>query len=360
MNRKSQDRDRIPVVEVSSPRPSATPKAKLSITRADLDWAGNEGLIGTDQVDKLWQALNARQGDRPRFDMAHLFWYAGAVLVILAMGAFMGLMASSSAALLGTSLVYMAGFATTGYFLTNSKGLRVPGGLLTTLAVVTTPVIVLSFMQLSGDISMNTGQQLTVEIATILAGAAALTVVRFPFITAPIYAALWLMSMTLMDSILANSSWGSNDHLFVTMGFGGILLAVSFLIDRKTEEDYSFWGYFFGLASLWGAWTLLDKGGEVGNFLYMVSGVFLMLVSVALQRRIFLVVGGLSVIGYVIHLTWDLFQDSMMFPLVLTMIGIAVIWLGITYQKHRASIDAKVLALLPNSLARGNFEDRNR
>ncbi|MCA9801412.1 MAG: DUF2157 domain-containing protein [Cyanobacteria bacterium HKST-UBA02] len=358
MSKSPQSGDRIPVVQVSSPVARSNPKTRLSISRADLDWAKGEGLIRDDQVDRLWQALSARQAGNQRFDMAHLFWYAGAGLVILAMTVFMGLIATSAGALLATALVYMAGFAGSGYFLSNHRGLRTPGGLLTTLAVVTTPVAVLAAMQLTGNVSMSLGNQLFVEIATIVAGLVALQVVRFPFITAPIYAALWLMSLTLMDSSLINSGWGSNQPLYVTMVFGAAICALSFVIDRRTAEDYSFWGYFFGLISLWGAWTFLDKGGEMGDFFYMVSSVFLMLISVAIQRRIFLVVGAAGTVGYLIHLSWDLFQNSLAFPFVLTGIGLLVIYLGVTYHKHRASIDSRVLAMLPGSFARRFNDDR--
>ena len=346
MSKSPQSGDRIPVVQVSSPVARSNPKTRLSISRADLDWAKGEGLIRDDQVDRLWQALSARQAGNQRFDMAHLFWYAGAGLVILAMTVFMGLIATSAGALLATALVYMAGFAGSGYFLSNHRGLRTPGGLLSTLAVVTTPVAVLAAMQLTGNVSMSLGNQLFVEIATIVAGLVALQVVRFPFITAPIYAALWLMSLTLMDSSLINSGWGSNQPLYVTMVFGAAICALSFVIDRRTAEDYSFWGYFFGMLMVWGAWSFMDRGGELGNFIYFLGNVAFMVASAMLRRKVFLVFGSIGAIWYLGYLAYDIFADSVMFPVALLAIGVGVIYSGIMYRKHGHKLENAIHSLV--------------
>jgi hypothetical protein len=46
-------------------------------------------------------------------------------------------------------------------------------------------------------------------------------------------------------------------------------------------------------------------------------------------------------------LAYDVFKDSMMFPFVLTIIGLGVIYLGIIWQRHEEIISSKLRGLLP-------------
>jgi hypothetical protein len=48
-----------------------------------------------------------------------------------------------------------------------------------------------------------------------------------------------------------------------------------------------------------------------------------------LSRRVFAVFGGLGVAGYLGHLSYSVFSDSMLFPVALTAIGFAVIAAGV-------------------------------
>ena len=61
----------------------------MKITRRDFEWAVDRGLIDAGTADKLWKALAAHVEQRPRFDLTHVAYYAGALVVILAMTWFM-------------------------------------------------------------------------------------------------------------------------------------------------------------------------------------------------------------------------------------------------------------------------------
>ena len=66
-------------------------KLTLNMSKEDLEWATQEGLITQAQAEKLWNALVKQHTERsqlPQFDLTHLFWYAGTVLVFLAIGWF--------------------------------------------------------------------------------------------------------------------------------------------------------------------------------------------------------------------------------------------------------------------------------
>ena len=68
----------------------AEPGAALRMHREDLDRAAAAGVIGPEQADALWRFLGAAQAvpSAPRFDLVHVLWYAGALIVIGAMGWF--------------------------------------------------------------------------------------------------------------------------------------------------------------------------------------------------------------------------------------------------------------------------------
>ena len=63
------------------------------------------------------------RGRGPRFDFAHLLWYAGALIVMTAMGLFSTLAFSQmgGAALTVTAVVYAAAFTAAGHYLWHVK-----------------------------------------------------------------------------------------------------------------------------------------------------------------------------------------------------------------------------------------------
>jgi hypothetical protein len=338
----------------------------MQVSRADLWWAASKGVIGREQVEPLWQALSERGTGRPSFDLPHLAYYVGALIVISAMGWFMNQAweAQGGGALLAVAVAYGVIFASVGWRLWTREGLRVPGGLLVTTAVCMVPLAVYALERLTGiwphgDPGPYRGYHVWVkgswflmEVATIVAGLVALAFVRFPFLTAPIAFSLWYMSMDLTPLLFGRTDFTWDERLWVSLGFGLAMLVVTYLIDRRTEEDFAFWGYLFGLAAFWGGLSLMKSQSELGRALYCAVNVGLMLLSVLLERRAFIVFGGLGVFGYVGYLAYRVFQGSLLFPFVLTIIGIGVIFLGIQYQRRRPAIERAILGVFPEGARR--------
>ena len=54
----------------------------MKITRDDLRRAVDDGVLQTGQDEALWQALAQQHRHQPRFDLAHVSYYAGALIVI--------------------------------------------------------------------------------------------------------------------------------------------------------------------------------------------------------------------------------------------------------------------------------------
>jgi len=76
----------------------------------------------------------------------------------------------------------------------------------------------------------------------------------------------------------------------------------------------------------------------------------LIALSVLLRQRAFIVFGSVGVMGYIGHLAYRVFEHSLLFPFVLTLIGILVIYLGVLYRRNSKAIDNFARSQLPESV----------
>lgn len=338
----------------------------MKISKNDLHWAASQRLITSAQADQLWQALQQHHGDTPRFDFPHVAYYFGALIVIGAMGWFMteAWERFGGGGILVIALAYALCFALAGHSLWFKKKLTVPGGLLFTMAVCMVPLAIYGLERLTGlwpqgDPGIYRGYHIWVkgswllmELGTVVAGLLALRFVRFPFLTAPIAFSLWYMSMDLTPLLFGKTEFTWDERLQVSVWFGLAMMVGAYLVDRRTKQDYAFWGYLFGLMAFWGGLSSMQSDSELSKLGYCLLNVALMVLSVLLQRRVFIVFGALGVMGYLGHLAYRVFKDSLMFPFALTLLGLLIIYLGIQYQRHRQAIEQRVLASVPPGMRR--------
>jgi len=268
-----------------------------------------------------------------------------------------------AAGLLSFSLIYAIVFVVAGNLLWGRPGLRTPAGLLYTLAVWMTPIAIFALENLSGiwpqeDPGGYTGYHIWIrgswvvmEVGTVVAGVVALRLRRFPFLTFPIAFSLWYLSMDLAPLLVGREELTWDERSWVSIFFGGLVLIASYVVDlRGRNQDYAFWGYFFGLMAFWGGVVSLRNEDEVSWFLEFLVNVVLIAVALFLRRRVFLLFGSIGVAIYLGHLAWEIFEDSLLFPLVLTAVGLVIIAVGIAYQRTRRRIEDWVSATIPESL----------
>lgn len=343
----------------------------MKILRRDLDQAAQTAGLTPEQSGALWAALEKQNASAPSLGFASAAYYLGALIVIGAMGFFMtlGFEAFGGWGICAIATGYGAGFALVGRYLLVEKALRVPGGLLVTVAVCMTPLAVYGLERGLGlwpDGSPGSYRDyhqlvkatwLAMELSTLAAGLLALRWVRFPFLTAPIAFTLWYMSMDLTP-VLAGDDFDWVARRWVSVGFGALVLAVAVVVDRKVREDLAFWLYLFGLMAFWGGLTSMSSGNPFAKAAYCAVNVLLIAVGVLLSRRAFVVFGGLGVFGYVGYLAYDVFQDSMAFPFVLSGLGIAVIALGVQFQRRQQAIEAALRGLVPAAVLAWLPEER--
>jgi hypothetical protein len=338
----------------------------MKLSREDFNWAASTGLISDDQAQALWQAFEQRGACRPSFVFAHVAYYTGALIVIGAMGWFMtlGWERFGGGGLFLIASLYAAAFALAGRRLWDQGAFPIPGGLLMTMAVCMTPLAVYGLERMLGLWPQGDpgtyrsyhiwvkGSWFAMEIATILAALAALRVVRFPFLTAPIAFTLWYMSMDLTPLLFGQKEFTWDERLWVSVWFGMAILVGTYLVDRKTKEDYAYWLYLFGLLAFWGGLSAMRSDSEWNKFAYCLINVALMGCSIFFARPVFITFGGMGVFGYLGHLANTIFKDSMLFPFALSGLGLAIIYLGIAYQRHRDFIEQALLQQLPEWLRR--------
>jgi hypothetical protein len=324
--------------------------------------------IALETAEQLFDAWNQENGKNSHFNLINVLYYFGGLLIILAMTWFITAHWESldgyGIALVGS--LYMLLFASLGYRLWKQHNLHVPGGLLITFAVSTTPFVVYGIERALGFWSDGTipviyyddrvwvrGNWFFMELATLLVGVIALYFVRFPFIIAPIAFTLWYMSMDLTSLLFGQNEFTYSQRSAVSILFGLHMFFLAFFYDRKVKEDYAFWIYLFGLIAFWGGLASHIFGkGEVWQLLWGCTNLGLIIISVLLQRKTFIVFGILGFLGYLGHLAYEFSRDSRAFPLVLSLIGLVVIWLGVLYQQNKAKVENTLIGLLPDSIKR--------
>ncbi|MND56080.1 hypothetical protein D3C80_471760 [compost metagenome] len=335
------------------------------ITARDLHQAVQAGILKPGQDQALWAWLQNRPEQQASFQLAHIVYYFGALLIISAMGWLLteAWMRIGNHALLAMAVIYMLLFTLAGRALWQ-RGLQIPGGLLGAVAVGLTPLLVFATEQLTGLWVLGDAQNdyhqyytlvqggwLAMEVATVLVGLAMLRLLPFPFIVMPMAIALWFMSMDLTEVLYGERfDWAQRQR--VSVWFGLVALLGALWIDGRTQKDFAFWGYLAGLLAFWGGLSLMDSDSEWSKAAYCLVNLGLMGLAVLLRRPLFMVFGALGVAGYLGYLAHHVFADSLLFALVLTLLGLGLIGLGIAYQKRREALTSALRASLPPGLVR--------
>jgi len=353
----------------------------MPYSEADLRAAASAGVIDAADLARLLAFLSkasAADAAPPaeKFDVAHLLWYAGALIVIGAMGLYTTLAFSQMGgrALTACAVIYAVALTWTGNYLWHRKNLRVPGGLLIAIAVSMAPLAVYGVQTELGSwgefgnpgtvhdfYEWVKGSFIFMEIATVIAGVVALRFYRFPFIVAIIAVALWFMSMDLTPWIAGTDQIDGEMRRKVSVWFGLAMLAAAWVVDyRSRSSDFAFWLHLFGLLAFWGGITATEGAAEVGKAIYCLFNVGLLFVAVIIMRPVYAVFGALGITLYLGHLADVVFKDSLLFPFALSLIGVAVVASGLIYHRKQDAIAAWLSANLPQAVLRLRHDAHGR
>jgi hypothetical protein len=337
------------------------------IGRSELEGAVREGIVTAAQADRLLEYLGrtAALDEKPRFSFVHVLYYLGGLIAIGAMSLFMtlGWNALGGWGGFATAILYGVLALLLAHWFLEQKRLYVPAGIMATLAVVMVPLAIFAAQMALGYWGADKPYRdyhvfidwrwLMMEFGTLAAGAILLWRYRFPFMLMPIAVTLWYMSMDIVPFLLgAERVYDWEIRKFISVWFGLAMTLLAFWVDLRSRasRDYAFWLYLFGVLTFWCGLTLMDSGSELSRLAYCGINVLLILIGAVLGRRVFAVFGGLGVAGYLGHLSWRVFKDSLVFPFALSAIGFAIIWLGVLWQRREAQWSAQLRSVLPAAL----------
>jgi hypothetical protein len=337
----------------------------MNIQREQFDDAVERAIIDADQADQLVEYLQQqaieldRVAVKPKLGFANLLYYFGGLIAIGAMTLFMtlGFEEYGGAGIFWIALAYAGvGLKLAARF--EHQGYVIPAGICATFVVALTPLAIYGVQTWFGLWPDDSNYRnfhnhiqwhwIYMELGTLAAGAALARRYKFPFMLMPVAVTLWYLSMDIVVMLAdGRDSWELRQ--LVSMYFGLLMIGLAFWVDirsRHNPKDFAFWLYIFAVMTFWGGLSLQESVSELGKFLYFCINFLMMLAGVLLMRRVFVVFGGVGSCGYIGYLSYRVFEDSFIFPLVLCALGLGVIYLGIYWQKHEREWTERLRALL--------------
>src|SRR6267154_469394 len=183
----------------------------MQIQREDLDQAAARQIVDASQAAALWRFFGERHPARARFTGVNVSYFFGALVVIAAMGWLMtlGFEKLGPWAVCLIAVTYAVFFAFFGERLWRSADLKIPGGLLYTMAVCMTPLAIWGLEKGTGFWPAKDpghyrdfypyirSSWIWRGAGPVLAALLALRRVRFPSRPAPAALSLWFMRRAL-------------------------------------------------------------------------------------------------------------------------------------------------------------------
>lgn len=311
-------------------------------------------------------SLSSNTNQAPSFAMAHLLYYFGGLLAIGAMTLFitLGFDAFGSPAIIGICLCYavaVGGLAR--YFY--QKNLLIPYSLSLGFIVCLVPLLVFAIEDSLGVWDSGTHYQdyhvwinwqwIMMELATLAVGAIMVWRFRRAFLMLPIAVTLWYLSMDIVP-MLNGGELDFDLRLDVSIIIGLALILLAFWVDvrqdRSDGQDFAFWLYIVGVVTFFGGLSGNYFDGSPTQIVYLLIYLAMLVVGILIRRKVFVIFGAMGIISYMSYLAYKVFEDSMIFPLIVTLIGLGIIFLGVYWQKNQDAIYTKALSLLPLSVQR--------
>lgn len=319
----------------------------MDLKHRHLETATQAGIITPRQAEQLWAFWQQASEQVPSFQLTHVLYYFGGLLAISAISLFVTTAWDTlrgAPLLILSSLLFLLGFLLTQYF--TGKKLLIPAGIMAVFSLAVVPLSMYNLQAWLGYLPASydyaefhqwvSWYWVPMELVTLVVSGVMLYFYRFPFLLFPLSIILWYMSMDLWGLLLHHSVMDFSNRAMFSLYFGlGIILA-ALLVDLKrsdTQKDYAFWLYIFGVLTFWGGLSAQDSHSELGKFLYCCMNVVMIFVSVFLNRRVFAVCGAIGILGYLGHLARSVFENSLMFPIVLMFLGLAIVFMGVYWAR---------------------------
>jgi len=330
-------------------------------SRELLNTGVSKGIISAEQREALL-ALGAGEGTAVEAGRAlngvTIAYGVGALVVLFGFGWFLAdrWKVLGSSGVFGVTIAYAAVFLVVAH-ITKREGFPVAHGVATLLAVAMAPLATWALMEWTGVWSAEyqrmcslrippfgycQGQPLAIELAAVVAALIALRRVKFPPLTIPIA----VVSITMPERFIRE--WAPNSYNGVTMGWRWVIVAslvatMAYVVDRRVrDDDYGVWFWLAAsFATLMGTANVFAGDASLRWFLGPVA-LLVLVASVYLRRRILLALGIGGVFGFLAWLANDVFKLTLAFPLLLAVLGIAIIIVTVWLQRRFPEIVRRV------------------
>ncbi len=199
------------------------------------------------------------------------------------------------------------------------------------LSAASAPLAVYSYLWMNGkwDGSMRE-DWFIVEIITLVVAVGSLWAFRFVTLLPIAFTALWGMCWSVWPSAL-QETYGP----FSSMFCGISLLMAGYLVHKKGLARWTFWSYLCGATALWSGLWLQESSSEWAYSMQCIAAIGFIVAGVVSKRLVFLGFGSFGLIMYLTSLLHRVFPNATLFPLVLALIGAAMIGAGLFW--HRSS-----------------------
>ena len=327
-----------------------------------LDRAVQDGVITPAQAQQLSDYLPSLPGSDAQFPASHddqtakfnftnLLYYFGGLLAISSMSIFMGTCWALFGGLgvLLLSLVYgFAGLTLLQVF--RARDLPIPAGIMAAFVLTLVPLAIFGAQSWLGFWPEGSQYQdfhrfirwhwLYMELGTLAAGALMIWRYRYPFIMMPIAVTLWYLSMDITALIIGSAriDWELADTVSLCTGLITLFIALWIDLRTRSSQDYAFWLYLAGSLAFWGGFGSLVWDMDLGKLLFGVAGLLSMGLGALLVRRTLVVFGSIAAASYVSYLAFEVFASMWLFPMVLTGLGVLIIYVGIWWSKNSARL----------------------
>jgi len=339
----------------------------MSITREQLESAGQRSGLTTAQVDQLWDELKSEVSPEVSTEVSP----EGTGVTGVRVAAFCGVML----VVLATALVLAEGWEKRGPGfvaavvggMTVVFGLvawrarardRFLAGLFASLSVCAVPVTALALQELlglrheGGAESSGPGEWLrsgraAMELSSLAASLLARRFFAFGFLAAPLAIMLLVLFLETVQ-MLAPELPGEWFGLWSAL-FGATMVGLTLWRARRAAvdaPDHGFWLHLVGLTALSGGLWAAELEREPVRLLVALLHVGLMVAAVLLRRVTFLVFGVGGVALYIGHLAWRVFEGSMLFPLSMVAVGVVLIFVAAGWSRRRDAWRAWLLGLI--------------
>ena len=334
-----------PVIPVSRLRAA---EARGIITRAQLD-----AILSGDAPASGAEGPRLPEEVSRGFNAVTIAYYAGAAAVLFAFGWFLvdRWRVLGAGGVLAVTLVYAALFWVAARVLARN-GFRIAAALATLLVVGMTPLVTWSLLSLSGmwyepprlsypgryvDLYSSL-RWLPIELATVLVALVAIRSTQFALLALPIAVALASLAQHLVPVLFDPLIGGELQDWMMLLASTALVFSGYVIAQREPpDEDYAHWFYLVGLVTGAIAFAELWDRPLMPHVALMV-GALLVVASLYLRRRIFLFFGALASVAYLFYLAFDVFRQTLSFPILLASFGLAVILLTVLFQRRYPSI----------------------